>query len=408
MKLEDLQRTKEELEIQKKENNKKICLYDERVRMSKVNSFENKLISTLGFSIIGYLPILFVSSLLIKNIGVISFTNVISALSYPAIMAGSSFGIGALINSLINKKYKTKERYKAFSTAKTKIEKLEEEVHYQIELEKVNNRNKSISETIKLLETNQEMIDKISSRYDLKDKNLPQTKEEAKRKVNELSNIIKQQYDKLDILTTQKVLHNYFWRIRSNIQNGLDIMIAAMMIGLFATSLTVLPLMMIKDTLTYISLFTTFSTVFTPFIIGAVATSVYMIKRNKKYKKVFDIFNLKLGENALEEMYKTIEGAYEEQEKIKSLIKNQIKDISLTEVQLHENKINLESNFSEKNSKKETSEQTMQAKNTMTFNPDTIYGQEEPTEEPKLNLQDELDGPKLIKKFPVSKNNGNK
>ena len=133
-----------------------------------------------------------------------------------------------------------------------------------------------------------------------------------------------------------------------------------------------------------------------------------MIKRNKYYKKVFDIFNLKLGENALKEMYKTIEGAYEEQEKIKSLIKNQIKDISLTKVQLQENKINLESNFSEENSKKETSEQTMQAQNNMAFNHDTIYGQEESTKEPKLNLQDELDGPKLIKKFPASKNNGNK
>ena len=376
--------------------------------MSKVNSFENKLINTLGFSLITYLPILLASSLLVKNIGFISFTNIISEFSYPVILFTSSYVFGSLINSLISKKYKIKERYKAFSNAKTKVEKLEEEVHYKIELEKVKNRNKVINETIKLLESDQAIINKISSRYDLKDKNLSQTKEEAERKVNELSNVIKKQYDKLDILTTQNVLHNYFWRIRSNIQKRLDIMITSMMTGLFAMIFTVLPFMMIKDTLTYISLFTSLSTVFVPFIIGAVGTSLCMVKRNKYYKKVFDIFNLKLGENALKEMYKTIEGAYEEQEKIKSLIKNQIKDISLTKVQLQENKINLESNFSEENNKKETLEQTMQAQNNMAFNHDTIYGQEESTKEPKLNLQDELDGPKLIKKFPASKNNGNK
>lgn len=410
MKLEDLQNVKQQLEKQKQQNNKKIDLYDEKARMSKVNSFENKVINTLGFSLIIYLPILLASSLLVKNIGFISFTNIISELSYPVILFSSSFGIGSLINSLISKNYKIKERYKAFSNAKTKVEKLEEEVHYKIELEKVKNRNKVINETIKLLESDQAIINKISSRYDLKDKNLPQTKEEAERKVNELSNVIKKQYDKLDILTTQNVLHNYFWRIRSNIQKKLDIMITSMMTGLFAMIFTVLPLMTIKDTLTYISLFTSLSTVFLPFIIGAVATSIYVIKRNKYYKKVFDIFNLKLEGNSLEEMYKNIDGAYEEQEKIKSLIKNQIKDISLTKVQLQENKINLSSNFSEENSKKETSEQTMQAQNNMAFNHDTIYGQEEPTEEPKLslNLQDELDGPKLIKKFPASKNNGNK
>lgn len=397
MKLEDLQNVKQQLEKQKQQNNKKIDLYDEKARMSKVNSFENKVINTLGFSLIIYLLILLASSLLVKNIGFISFTNI----SYPVILFSSSFGIGSLINSLVSKKYKIKERYKAFSNTKTKTEKLKEEVHYQIELEKVKNRNKVINETIKLLESDQAIINKISSRYDLKDKNLPQTKEEAERKVNELSNVIKKQYDKLDILTTQNVLHNYFWRIRSNIQKRLDIMITSMMTGLFAMIFTVLPFMMIKDTLTYISLFTSLSTVFVPFIIGAVAISVYMIKRNKYYKKVFDIFNLKLEGNSLEEMYKNIDGAYEEQEKIKSLIKNQIKDISLIEVQFRESKICLESNFNEENNKKETLEQTMQAKNTMTFNHDTIYGQEESTEEQQLNLQDKLDGPKLVKKFPL-------
>ena len=146
MNIEEIEKTKLELEQSKQENDKKINLYDERTRMSKVNSFENKAINIFAFSMFGYLPIFLASSALINNIGVAAFTNVIPALSYPAIVIGSSFGVGTLLNSLLNRKFKTKERYKSFSTAKTKTEKLEEEISYQIELEKAKNRNKAINE----------------------------------------------------------------------------------------------------------------------------------------------------------------------------------------------------------------------------------------------------------------------
>ena len=119
----EFEKTKKELEEAKKQNDEQISVSDERIRMAKVNSFENKAITTFGFSMFGYLPIFLASSALIKNIGVTAFTNVIPALSFPAIVIGSSFGVGTLISSLINKKFKTKERYKSFSTAKTKTEK---------------------------------------------------------------------------------------------------------------------------------------------------------------------------------------------------------------------------------------------------------------------------------------------
>ena len=67
MKLEDLQKVKQKLKKQKQKINKQIDLYDEKARVSKVNSFENKAINTLGFSLIIYLPFLLTSSLLVKN-----------------------------------------------------------------------------------------------------------------------------------------------------------------------------------------------------------------------------------------------------------------------------------------------------------------------------------------------------
>lgn len=353
MNIEEFEKTKLELEKMKKENNKNIGLYDERTRMSKVNSFENKAITTFGLSMFGYLPIFLASSALIKNIGVTAFTNVIPALSYPAIVIGSSFGVGTLISSLINKKFKTKERYKSFSNAKTKAEKLEEEIHYQIELEKANNRNKAIDETLKVMETNQAMLNRMSSRYDLNDKTAPQTKEEAETKVTELSDIIKEQYDKLDILTTQKVLHDNFWRIRSKFQKGTDIMVATMITGMFAMFFTGFPLMMVRDAITYSSSFGSLASIFAPFVAGMVGAGGYMIKRNKDHKKVFNNLNSQLGENALEEVYEKFEGAYEEQQELTRLIETQIRDISLFEVQLQENKRCLNTFMTEEDKKKE-------------------------------------------------------
>ena len=97
---------------------------------------------------ISYLVIFLISLVLIKNLGIITFTNIIPALSYPAIVVGGSLGIGTLINNLINKKFQTKKRLKVFSTAKTQTEKLKEQLHYQIELEKAINRNLVINQTI--------------------------------------------------------------------------------------------------------------------------------------------------------------------------------------------------------------------------------------------------------------------
>lgn len=353
MNLEEFEKSKKELLKAKEQNNKQISISDERTRMSKVNSFENKAITTFGLSMFGYLPIFLASSALIKNIGVTAFTNVIPALSYPAIVIGSSFCVGTLINSLINKKFKTKERYKSFSTAKTKAEKLEEEIHYQIELEKANNRNKAINETLKVMKSNQAMLNRMSSRYDLNDKTAPQTKEEAKTKVTELSNIIKEQYDKLDILTTQKVLHDNFWRIRSKFQKGTDIMVATMITGMFAMFFTGFPLMMVRDAITYSSSFASLTSIFAPFVAGMVGAGGYMIKRNKDHKKVFNNLNSQLGENALEEVYEKFEGAYEEQQELTRLIETQIRDISLAEVQLQENKRCLDTFMTEEDKKKE-------------------------------------------------------
>lgn len=343
MNLENFKKTKEELEEQKKENDKTIRLSDERTRMAKVNSLEYKGGTTLAFSMMGYLPIFLISSALIKHIGVTAFTNVIPAFSFPAIVVGGSLGIGTIIRTLMDKKYQTKERLKAFSTAKTQAEKLEEEIHYQIELEKANNRNVVLDQAINVLNSNESMLRRMSSKYDINDKSTAKNEEESRKRIEELSALIKEQYDKLDILSTQKVLHDRFWRIRSKFQKGTDMSMSAGISGMFTMFFTGFPLMMVNDAITYSSLFSSLATTFTPFIAGIAGACGYMAKRNKDHKKVFNNFNSQLGENALPETYEKYEGAYEEQEEIKKLIEKQVRDISMAIIQLKEEQQVLES-----------------------------------------------------------------
>lgn len=336
MNLEDIKKIKEELEQTKEENDKKIGLCDERKRMSKVNSFEYKAGTTLSFSMIGYLAIFLTSTILINSLGVTAFTKIIPALSFPIIVGGGSLGIGAIIRILMDKKFRTKERLKAFSTAKTQTEKLEEEIHYQIELEKANNRNLVVEQAINVLNYNESMLRRISSKYDINGKSTSKAEAEAKKRIEELSNLIKEQYNKLDIFSTQKILHDRFWRIRSKFQKRTDMSTVAGITGMFIMFFTGFPLIMVNDAITYSSTFPSLATTLTPFVAGIVGACGYMVKRNKDHKKVFDNLNYQLGKNALQEKYEKYERTYEEQEEIKALIEKQIRDISLTIIELKE------------------------------------------------------------------------
>ena len=335
MKKEDLKKFKEGLVQQKRENNKKISLYNERTRMLKTNSFEDKAINILALSEIAYFIVILISSILVKNIEYISLPI------YHTLIIGSSLGIGTLANTLAKKIYKTKERFKSFSNAKNDAEKLKEKIKYEIELEKAMYKNKIIDQTMNVIVSSQTILDKMSTQYDIKNKIALQSKSELEIKVNELSDFLKEQYNELDILITQKVLHDNFWKIRSKMQKRKDLILASIIAGIIPiiSIITYLPVM---EKIAYSTSFTNFATFFIPAIASSIGVSGYMIKRNKDKRTVFNNFNLQLGENSLVDMYKKIEDIQNEKEKIMDSIEKQIRNISLAEVHLQENKIYLE------------------------------------------------------------------
>ena len=373
MKTEDFKKTNEELQEEIKKNNEQIAVSDERTRMAKVNQFEYKFGTSLGFSMVPYfVGLLF--TIFASNGTMASITNTIPAESLPLIITGSSLGIGTIGRKILEWKFKTKERFKSFTTAKTQYEKIQEEIKYAVELEKANNRYKAIQETMDSLSSNQSILNSLSNRYDINDKNVPQTIEESKKIVDELSMLLNEKYNELDVLTTQKVLHERFWKVRTKGQPSMDIMMSAMMGGLVSMMYVDMPfiIMGISETLTYNSLPAALITCFAPLVAGITGVSGYMIKRNKDYMRVFNNLNNDLNEKALPEKIKE---PREEKQDIDSKIESKIREISIAGAQLQEQKRIMES-FAENDEEKEKKLETLVSKEHTIeeTKEDTIFG----------------------------------
>lgn len=333
MKTEDFNKTIKELEEQENENNEQINISDERTRMASINQIDYKLGAILSTAIIPYFGLTMVCALLENLVDITTFTNIFTPYSIPIILAGSSLGIGTIINKSLEKKWQTKERFHAFSKAKTEAEKVEEEVFYRIELEKANNRNQVIQKTIDTLESNNSLLQRLSSKYDINEKNVPQTENSAKKKLEELSPVLEQKYNELDILTTQKVLSESFWRLRCKGQKGIDLTLVTMGGGSMPMMLNAIPFTTMNDTYTSFSLLTRTLMLFIPLVVGALGTSIYWTRRNKVREIALNKLNNKLDENALP---KQVENTYNETQELLAMIERKISDISVLEVQFKE------------------------------------------------------------------------
>ena len=400
MKVEDFNKTTEELKREYQKNDEQINISDERKRISSANQFEYKALTTIGFSLLPYLGLVILFGGLTKNGVISSLIGTIPVEVFPLIIAGGSLCVGTIGRKTLEWRFKTKERLKAFTTANTQSEKLQEEVKYTVDLEKARNRNKAIQQAIDSLSSNQSILESLSSRYDIKDRTIPQTEEDAKKRTEDLSELLKDKHTELDILTTQKVLHEKFWRVRTNGQKVMEISLAGMLGGLFIMTYGQMPLLIVSDYLASSSLIS----IFVPFVGGIVGFSGYMLKRNKDYINAFNHLNNELGENALPDK---IKNAYEEQQDIDAKIENKIREISMVEIQLQEQK-RINESFSTDSSKKEqTMESVVSKKHTVEeAKKDTIfgYGQEElmpfMTEETLVRIeaepQIEEKGPSLV------------
>lgn len=399
MKAEDFNKTNEELKNEIQKNNEQMNISDERKRMSYVNQFEYKAMETMLFSLLPYSGLVILSGILAKNGIMPSLTETIPVESFPFIITGGSLCMGTIVRKILEWKLKTKERLKAFTNANTQSEKIQEEVKYTVDLEKAKNRNKVIQQTMDTLSSNQSILNSLSNRYDINDRTISQNKEDAKKRIEDLSILLKDKYTKLDVLTTQKILHEKFWRIRTKGQKVVDIIIVGLMGGLLTMTYGEMPFLILKDYLPSLELMT----VFTLPIVGIVGVSGYMLKRNKDYINAFNNLNNELGENALPDKIKE---AYQEQQDIDDKIKCKIREISIAKIQLQEQKRIIESFSTDSSKKEQTIGSAISKGHTIEESKDTIfnYNQEDlisfMNEDifigKKIEPQTEAKGPSLV------------
>lgn len=187
---EEFHRTIKELKEEIQKNNEQIKISEKRKRKAKNNQFEEKLTKTLGSSLLPYLGFLILSEELTKNGIMLRLIEIIPVKSFPFIIVGSSLCIGTLIRKIFEQKFKIK----ASTTAKNQSEKIQEEVKYTIELEKAKNRNKAIQQSINSLSSNLAVSNFLSIKYDINDKNKQLTEENAQKRVEALSVLLKDKF----------------------------------------------------------------------------------------------------------------------------------------------------------------------------------------------------------------------
>lgn len=323
---------KKRLEEIKKDNDSQILMNDEKTRMVKTNGFESKFFSTMSFSMMAYLLLFITSFVLTRIFGPGIITNIFPGFTFPLAFIGSSLGVGMLVRHIMTKKHKTKERFRSFSNAKNEYEKIYEEVFYEIELEKAKNRNKAIDEGIKIINSKQ----MITGDMVLEDTEILSSKEKLLENQDKLLMLVKIHLDDLDTLSMKKVLHERFWKIRDKFQKVSECMIYPLFSFFIIMLFVGFPTMFVQE-------FVTIGALIIPFLLGMGGSLGYILKRNNDYKKVFDRFNLELGEKALiDDFSKEVNGVYKEECEINEALENQIMNASLSLVKSCENEISLE------------------------------------------------------------------
>lgn len=287
----NLKQLQEEFKKEYNNNKNKIEEYEEIRSIFNVNQIEFKGQLILFFAMLGYCILLPIPILLSRNI-VLSFPM---RLSLPALFTVGTIGIGLFGAKTMAKKFKAKEKLERFSRAKTETEKMKDEIRYKIEIEKLKNRNVCISELIKDLEDKQNAINILNENFNISEK-INLTGEETPR-IKETKGILESKNNELDDLSTKKVLHEKFWRVRDKATRIMDNLFFILQTNVFCLLLGMFSLLMIGPSVTspLLKLIIIFSFLF----IGSIGSRLYASIINKKYLKVFSDLNRELCNNSM-------------------------------------------------------------------------------------------------------------
>lgn len=331
MNLRELEKSTEELKYKNRENEDNINLNDQRLNTIKENSLGMKGALISSISMIIYAILL--------TLVVLGGTSILPSF-IPSSLISPIIAFASIASGIVGEKilYKFKGRNKKIS--RNSIKELEEKIKLEIELEKSNNKNIAIEQSIDILNTNENVIKSISNETNILNSTL---KDEN---VQELELELEKQYKELDKLTINKILNDKFWMYKDKVKPLIKVLAISSISAIGATVLFGIPNILLNDLLTYSNMYASLLSATTPLILGGITGGLYTIKNNKDHKKVYkklkEEFNLndfdsKLIEKEIEVTIKNIseleikiQGVKRVNEKIMSLKNADDKDIEST------------------------------------------------------------------------------
>jgi len=266
---------KEELNKKIRDLKNAIDFADERKRMSKANTFEYKAISIVGMSMIAYVLLTMITTLVMAT-GV----AIPSTVLLPTGFIGLSFLSGAVTNGLMNKHYKVKERFKEFSKTKTDREKLASEVEYSIYLEQAKNKKVILENVLANIE-NSEMLLKNS------EVNL-NSNISSECNINNLYELLAEQYDLFDTLTAKNAISKFFVSERDTYKKVMLAIIGFVFGFLIPFTLIFGPFMLFNVAVSP-ALMTSLG------IVGSLVSGTFVLNKNNNCRKVFEEINKKFN-----------------------------------------------------------------------------------------------------------------
>ena len=250
-------------------------------------------------------------------------------------------------DDLLEKCCDLEEKLKTKSTAKTRTKRIEDKISMKIELEKLNNRMKLLSRTIDAYDT------KISlGNYNIITPSTDLAISTIEENNRELLQLLEKEYEKLDILSTKKVLASQFGRVRLKGINKYDFGPFPFAGGLFSSLFIGIPFQNIVNLPFSVS--NLLLGLGIPFVAGFGATSYGIVKSTNQKKEAFDNLNNKLDEERLIDEISLDYDTYKERNKINQLVDNKIQEIMIILMNQKENEMILESSKKETKQTKKT------------------------------------------------------
>lgn len=335
--LEKIQKSKQELQEQYEQNDIVINKYNKYIRILSANTFENKLQFFLGTSVYIYSVPLF-AMLILKMPSVFGLSPFVS---FPLVSIGSTLIASSILS--YNAFKKLKQKLNKVSGAKTQEEILLEKTKYEIEVEKLTNKNRAIEKAVESLSKEESMINELNGNYEVMEKQMPQL--EIPRDIDSIDKSLNHKEEDINLLTTQNYLINRFSHIRSRINSFYDHSMPSMMVSMLTIASLSLPMALVgayNDFTLYHPNINpvnfVLTSILTPLLLSVTASTLYFKNLSSKEKKVFREINNSLNENAISEKEQT------DELKIEKKLNSKITELSKTILEEVRTKRMLESN----------------------------------------------------------------